>query len=253
MFSLRDLILLSFWKPYSIKKELALALMRLFMIGIVLDFGSIMLDLNSFISYLFTFLGTLVYVLIAITCHRMIILGVDSVPKYGFKKWTPRENWFAVCIFVLYFMVPLIFFKVFTTLVVTSLTYFFEHSIVYFLPLLVFVPYIVVLIRLSPIFPHIALGNMNIGIFKWSWNISKGKTGRLFILLIFMPFIIFSPFYLLGAFYSNIEEGSLAYLAVSLFWVCLNYLLTIFVISTLSVSYHWLMEINKREYINYRV
>jgi len=223
-----------------------------FIVGISLDITAHFLELNTIFTYIYLALETLIYVVIAITCHRLILLGEGSVPKYGLNKWTLRETWFSFWMIVFTYAFPYLLIKVMAYLFSSSITLIttnigFDY-LIYFLWALC-IPltavFFIVSVRLSLIFPHIALGNLNINIIQWAWQLTKGNTLKLILLIIIMPFVIFSPFYLFDLFFKEVEKGGVPYLMLTLFSTCVSYFLTIFVISALSISYHWLMQINK--------
>jgi len=53
--------------------------------------------------FLYWMLAWAVYTLFAVTCHRIVLLGETSVPKYGLLSWTSRETRFLGWLFVLFF------------------------------------------------------------------------------------------------------------------------------------------------------
>jgi len=58
--------------------------------------------------FLYWILVWAVYTLFAVTCHRIVLLGETSVPKYGLLSWTSRETRFFGWLFVLFFYALLI-------------------------------------------------------------------------------------------------------------------------------------------------
>src|SRR5260221_6060714 len=58
--------------------------------------------------FLYWMLAWAVYTLFAVTCHRIVLLGETSVPKYGLLSWTSRETRFFGWLFVLFFYVLLV-------------------------------------------------------------------------------------------------------------------------------------------------
>ena len=251
MYKLKDLILLSFWKPYEVREQLFFALMWPFIIGVFLDFTAYTLELNKIIAYIYSILEALIYIVIAITCHRLILLGNGSVSKYGINKWTLRETWFSFWFLILTYLIPFLLLKLFIYLIfvsVPSIDYIYYFT--WFLAIFILILSFYLTVRLSLIFPHIALDNLNLNIIRWSWQLTRGHFFKIFTLIILVPIMMFLPFYLLGIIFEDIDKGSIPYLILTLFSTCLSYFLTIFVISTLSISYHWLMQLKKERTIN---
>jgi hypothetical protein len=129
--------------------------------------------------------GIFLYTAICVTTHRMLLVGLDSVPEWGLRKITMREVLFAVCIGFLYGGVLLIF------------------AAMYFAPFLEDIQRIALMFvlafpasyfiaRLSLVLPSIAVDSLMS--FGESWSLTRGKP--VFSLLILVPGVlgIFSSF-----------------------------------------------------------
>ena len=115
--------------------------------------------------------------MIAISCHRLVILGVDSLPSAWGLFWSRRETRFlgwSALIAIPFGVVPIL-------------------SAVLGSPLLMFlvlVPYSLYLVpRLSLVLPATAIGQRPT--FKGSWRLSQSNAGPLFLVM-FLPILFLS-------------------------------------------------------------
>jgi hypothetical protein len=118
--------------------------------------------------------------IIAITTHRIILLGVDSVPEWGTYKVSFREIYYALHV-VGYVVVCWIMFYFYKNQVLLKFGSLFSFSIslsaIY--SLLVLLGILLVVSRLSLVFPGIAV-NQGVS-FKLSWKMTQNH--KLLILL----------------------------------------------------------------------
>ncbi|MGV7222671.1 MAG: hypothetical protein ACQ9MH_14225 [Nitrospinales bacterium] len=89
----KTILLTALQTVYEVRVELARALLLPLIIYIPLitinySEGKTLLNWVHYILYL------LVGILVAIPVHRLILIGPDSVSKWGFNKWTKRETQF---------------------------------------------------------------------------------------------------------------------------------------------------------------
>ena len=152
--------------------------------------------------------------LIAVTTHRIILKGPDSVPTWGINRFGWREIKFTLCQYVmLIFLIPV--------------------AILFFIP---FVGPILVMIagaylvgRMSLVFPGIALERKFD--FKDSWDATKNYKLMMFVVVAVFPFILGIVNFMLG----RIQGITLVLQVISLFT-------TIYVIAALSIAYQIVME-----------
>ena len=108
-------------------------------------------------------LGGALFVLFAITCHRLVLLGETSVPQYGLLSWTSRETrffgWGVVsCLYGLLVIGPVLiatFFAVFFVDFADKETTKYWGTLGAFMGS---VPAVYVLARLAVLFPATAIG-----------------------------------------------------------------------------------------------
>ena len=116
--------------------------------------------------------------LFTVTAHRLILSGESGVPKYGLFRWTNRETHFwlvTACLsaYLILITFPLLF--VFRQVPKNALFWFF-----------IFLPGQYVFVRLSLLLPGVAMGQYRPH--KWAWQLTKGNTLALMILLYLIPF-----------------------------------------------------------------
>ena len=174
----------AFVVPWNLRVELIKKVSApiLFLIGI----GYIEEYSNGIYDYLFAFIGYLAYVFLAVTCHRIIILGKNSVPTFGVRKWTMRETRFLGWLVGLYIMIGFMIFSI--AALPSVIIPLFEGRVMYLvIPVSIIsaLPGVYVLSRLSLIFPATSVDEeVNI---KWAWDISRNNGWRLAVIVCALP------------------------------------------------------------------
>jgi len=174
----------AFVVPWELRVELIkkVSVPILFLIGI----GYIEKYSNGIYDYLFAFIGYLAYVFLAVTCHRIIILGTSSVPIFGVRKWTMRETRFFGWLVGLYIMIGFMIFSI--AALPSVIIPLFEGGAMYLvIPISIIsaLPGVYVLSRLSLIFPATSVDEeVNI---KWAWDISRTNGWRLAVIVCALP------------------------------------------------------------------
>jgi len=203
---------------------------------LVLNFASTAMtspDKNfSIASIFFIFLSLLVDIIILITVHRILILGNDSVPKWGMQKFEKREFAF----FQKYLIVALVF----VVVVVLSTAGLKIIGINIFASMfLTMMVCAVFLSRISLVFPAIAVDT------KMSFKDSFEFT-RDFKLLIFVTVIVFPVAFslIIGGIYTFIISMLVASISphLNLLMVLLNVVISVFLVSALSNTYMYISE-----------
>ncbi len=180
------------------------------------------------------------YVLFAITCHRIALIGDDDVAAYGHLAWSPRETRFlgwSVVIPMVYLLLIIIVpitlgllymaipdFKEFVSDVDES----FWQGFLYLLIL----PCTYIVARFSLIFPAIALDRKVDT--TWAWNLSHHNGWRLTVVVGIMPWVF--------AFIEELLLRDGATLAEELFVILIGLLLLTVEIVALSFSYKHLAK-----------
>lgn len=164
---------------------------------------------NSALTVILAFSQVFLQILIAVTTHRMLLLGPQAVPKWGILKWSRRETRFAC------YAIGLFCFIFIAVIVANFLSY---------LGLILLLFCLLVISRLSLVFPAVAIDEKCS--FKESWHLTKNWK-RLMLLAVFLVPITFSiPILLL----STIPFTMVITIVLS---TCLE----IFFIAALSISY----------------
>ncbi len=174
----------AFFTPWILRGELIkkASIPILFLIGL----GYVEAYFSGTFDYLFAFIGFLAYAFLAVTCHRIIILGTDSVPIFGVRKWTMRETRFFGWMIGLYIMIVFIIFSI-ATLPIVIIPLFEGRAMYLIIPLSIIsaLPGVYVLSRLSLIFPATSVDE-KVSI-KWSWDTSRNNGWRLSIIVCALP------------------------------------------------------------------
>lgn len=150
---------------------------------------------------LYLLLGWGLFVLFATTCHRIVLLGEASVPKYGLLSWTRRETrffgWGIVSgFYFLLFMVPIM---------LASFAISFEDEDtakfwIFTLSTVGWVPATYVVARLAVLFPATAIGERrNTG---WAFATTAKSGWR----LVAATMLVTAPF-ALGAYLLPVEDS----------------------------------------------
>jgi len=242
-----ELLKETFLKPWFIRKSILHALIIPVLLGAILGVISEFIDEEGIYYYFYVVLASVIYILIAINCHRLILLGENSVPLYGINRWTVRETYFLFCFFLFYFFIPFIYslfsLYLYEVMPINIDEYFWSSTILIWTFLILF---LWVTVRTILIFPRIAIDHRaNFNIIKWSWMMTKNNTCRLFVLVLLTPSIIYLPIHLIEELIKvNFTHGSVIQIIFLFIEMLLSYTLEIFIIAALSVSYKWLSENN---------
>lgn len=231
----------AFYVPWALRKSLAKALAGLIAVGVVLmmlwdQAAKVAPPIYIIILLLFG----LVYVLFAVICHRMVLLGGASVPEYGVSGVSGRELRFALGILKVVFAAFLGW--AFLYVIIIQFPVWIIHALHgdgsgdsgKFKDQLGWVMYLVqfyFFARFSLILPAIAVDGQPT--LKWAWQISRGNGLRLMLVLGLLPLLVQLPFYLLP----DIPGLPGSIIGTLLWWLMLP-----FEITALSLSYKELAE-----------
>lgn len=193
------------------------------------------------------FLGA-IYCYIAFLCHRLILLGTDSVPRFGFQKWNRQNTQFFLTILniILHFFVTLIL-TIFAYLLVKVVLFFVgfpdlggSTSSAQFIRILLFLPAVYVAARLVLSLPAIALGEKQ-GLLSCSWRHSWQYGIQLVVLLYLVPYLI--------AYSSQCTAQFCSSVVVEIFLWLLYLFVYVLEIVILSLVYHFLHKTSNEENI----
>ena len=174
---IRKVLIGAFGYVYEYKVELTKALLFPFIIMILLGLYEPESETINWSYYFVTALGSIfMYVVIAITTHRIILLGPSSVSQWGLYTPTKRELYFLLYgIGIAIIMMPL-------GLLALIPVIGFPLSVLLFT---------YVLGRLSLVFPAIAIDRD--WTFTDSWNATKHHQITMMIVVVVFPFVIELP------------------------------------------------------------
>lgn len=165
---------------YENRITLAKALTWPFIAFVLLD-ATEYLDVEGILSFLIGVSSVAVQAIFAITTHRIVLLGPDSVSKWGITSWTKRETFFVLHIVGLALMtIPVMFLG--------------------FIPILGWIVALIIICwlfgRLSLVFPGIAIDK---GVsFKLSWELTKKHQLLMFLVVVAFPILLAIPLIILN-------------------------------------------------------
>jgi hypothetical protein len=174
------------------KKKLALSQKLIVLVILMTVFESISgffifeKGFNSLVLY--WILYGAVFTLFAVTCHRVIILGPYSVPRYGLYRISMREARFYGWGFITYFYMSLITLSIMLPINIFAFEAELNGNLWFFNMYIALIPGAYIFSRLSVLFPATAINyrkNMN-----WAWDTTRGNGWRLFVLLGVIPMAI---------------------------------------------------------------
>jgi len=203
----------AFGYVYAYRKPFAKAL--LFPISILVVFGAIPIqEHGSALMVLLTILPLFIYTILAITTHRIILLGPESVSEWG--VYVPRKREFYFVLYSIGFgllMIPFGFFALIPTIgwiiAVAAIIY--------------------MMARLSLVFPAIATDQG--WSFSDSWKATKNHQILMMVVVAIFPFVISIPEQLL----SHVPYAGV-------FVNLLSALTMVFVVAALSVAFQVITE-----------
>lgn len=195
---------------------------------------------SIFVIYLALILNYLVYISVAITTHRILILGETSVPTWGIYKPTKREGTFLVNAILIGLILIAISIPVFLLAMPFKSTGIIMGSI-----LILFV-FVIVFSRLSLVFPMVSIDKE--ATLKDSWNFTKNYKLLVFVTVILFPILFTLVF---GVVYGIAIEFLNRITGLNLFFLTtiLNIIITVFTVSALSATYKQI-RIEHPEYFN---
>lgn len=164
-----------FYYIFKYRKTLAKTLAWPFSVLILLDVMEY-LEFGILASIFIGIATVVIQTIFSITTHRVVLLGPESVPKWGLASWSKREAFFAFHLIGLY-------------LIVVSL------SFLGVIPVLGAILALVVLCwligRFSLVFPGIAVDK---GVsFNLSWELTKNYQLLMFLVVIVFPLLLAIP------------------------------------------------------------
>jgi hypothetical protein len=162
------------------RRALAKALFIPFLVYLLIEFLT-QLDLHFVLNWALVVPVIVVQSILAITTHRILLLGPDSVPTFGIISWSKRETYFVVHVIGLWLL-----FTAITFLIFVSFTGGIIASLVF----------ICIMGRLCLVFPGISIDRGMT--FRHSWEMSANHNLLMFLVVIVFPFLLYIPVALLA-------------------------------------------------------
>jgi hypothetical protein len=147
------------------------------------------------LKFLQAFFQMAIYILFAITCHRVALIGDEGVPSFGLRRWTLREwrylGW-SVIILVVWLLFSFVVNSFYVSMIVSKVeagasaeTY---QSYKYWLTPF-YIPIFYILARLSVLWPAIALDEQ-VGA-QWAWRLTVHNGWRLTVVVSLLPWVLY--------------------------------------------------------------
>ena len=133
------------------------------------------------------FINMAIYILFAITCHRLVLVGDQGVPDFGLKTWTLRE-WRYMGWAIVIFAIWMLYSFVINSFIVSAFVKNVEaggqadafqsiKSLSYF----AYIPLLYIFSRLSVMYPAIALDRQVTA--QWAWRLTDRNGWRLTVVV----------------------------------------------------------------------
>jgi hypothetical protein len=197
---------------------------------------------NDPLKWVQAFIKMALYILFAITCHRLVLLGDQGVPNYGLRAWTLRE-WRYMGWSIVILVVWLLFSFVINSLIVSAFISDVEaggkaeafqsiKSLSYF----AYIPVLYIFSRLSVLYPAIAMDQQPTA--QWAWRITDRNGWRLTVVVSFLPWALY--------FLTSLLLRENAIFVENIIFELLGFILLAVEIVALSLSYKHLTQAEGR-------
>jgi hypothetical protein len=147
------------------------------------------------LKFVQAFIQMAIYILFAITCHRVALIGDEGVPHYGLRSWSLRESRYlgwSVIILVVWLLFSFVVNSFYVSMIVSKVeagasaeTY---QSYKYWLTPF-YIPILYILSRLSVLCPAIALDQKVDA--QWVWRLTAHNGWRLTVIVSLMPWVLY--------------------------------------------------------------
>ena len=188
---------------------------------------------SGFLFFITAAASWAIYIMVAISCHRIFILGENSIPTWGLYTFTKREWLFLLNGFLLGLMIMFIAFAA------ISLGFSFDYTGFILSLMLAGVISSIFISRVSLVFPAISVDKEIT--FADAWNFTKQYRFFVYFSVILFP-VLFSLVF--GFAYGLAIKLISAIIDYELFFLhtILNIVIAVITISTLSASYKMIIE-----------
>ncbi len=179
---------------------------------------------NTLTATMGSLLSMALQCLIAVTVHRVLLLGPESVEHWGPRRWTSKDSKFllhmvGLVLIITFSMLPFLLLAAFSPAITL---------------LGALICYTFVSMRLSLVFPAIAI-ERDFG-YRDAWLLSSRYLKEMFFTVALVPLLVMLPMLPLALMFAF---SPLAMDAVATVW---SILATVFIIAALSVTYKGIVE-----------
>ena len=223
----------------EITKAIAFPFLGLIVLSFIYD--SYLNNFGFFAKIIYELLHATIFTLLAVTCHRLVLLGRESVPKFGILSLSMREvrffSWIILGVICGYLIMNAT--KMVAFLIFKSDNWFFVLQVI-FIPL-----WLYIYSRLSVVLPATAIDKK--ADLAWAWNITKTNGVRLMIIsaVIMLSVLLVSVMAVGTVIYFIFNKGALFNLSLSFS----GYLAVIVDIIALSFAYKYLTRESEHNHL----
>ncbi|WP_345971400.1 hypothetical protein WCX72_05990 [Sulfurimonas sp. HSL1-6] len=188
---------------------------------------------NGLLLFITALANWIIYIMVAISTHRILILGEDSIPKWGLYKFTKREWSFMFNGFLLGLLMMFVAFSV------LSLSASFD-SIGFILSIAIIgVVLSIIVSRVSLVFPSISVDKAMT--FSDAWTFTKQYKLFVFVSVVLFPLLFSFVFGFVYGLAIKLISSIIHYELFFLFSV-LNIVIAVITVSALSATYKIIIE-----------
>jgi hypothetical protein len=183
--------LVPWWNRRAFARALAVPLVSLAVLTLSWYYANEFLP--NFVKWLLYVLYGLLFTLFAVTCHRLVLLGPESVATRLAPRWSWRESKFLAWMVVAWVFSMAVWFLLLNAISIPLFNAFkpaSDESQPWFEWLVHAskIPAFYVFARLCLVFPATAIDNKP-GL-KWTWNLTRGNGWRLVVVVGVLPWMI---------------------------------------------------------------
>jgi len=179
-----------------------------FIVSVLIDELS---SLNRFDGWIFPVLSLVASTILAVTTHRLVLLGSNDVPKYGFKAWGRRETLFFAYMVIIEIAIFAVAMVPFIVVFFTSISVEISGGAVFWMPLILGIAIaLYISSRFSLVLPATAVDHQLF--MSGAWNQSRKHQGSIFLIFGIIPLSLSAPGFILYFLDSLIIEVVVSFL-----------------------------------------
>ncbi len=219
----------AFLIPWVMRKVLLRSILFPILLLVIVDIAAWALDSpDGIVIFLLGLASFIFYAFLAVTCHRIVLMGENSVPPFGIRKWEMRETRFLGWVIGIYFTAffALVCMGVISTILLSVLGNV-GLSLVQLMYLVITVLVLYMMSRLIMVFPATAIDERPS--IRWSWELTNNNGWRLFLIAAVLPAVT--------AFFQAMLERENSTMMENIGLTALTFVMIVVEVSALSLAY----------------